>query len=183
MICYMRHITHDILHITTRNTRHVTLTVDTLHMKCYTWHVTHDTLHMTRYTWHITHDTLHMTRYTWHVTHDTLHMTCYTYAKLRTTRYTRHVTNDTLHMSERKRDWKWMPSTGLPTPKFCSEPYISLQGTSWEPKSNMQNHFRTNEKKSILTRKNTFYLTLSARGLYNYSELFPSPGISVSIRF
>jgi len=50
-----------------------------------------------------------------------------------------------------------------------------LQGTSWEPKSNMQNHFRTNEKKSILTRKNTFYSTLFARRLYNYSELFPSP--------
>ena len=72
---------------------------------------------------------------------------------------------------------------GLPTPKFRSEPHISLQGTSWEPKSNIQNHFRTNEKKSILTRKNTFYLTLSARGLYNYSELFPSLGISVDIRF
>ena len=72
---------------------------------------------------------------------------------------------------------------GLPTPKFCSEPHISLQGTSWEPKSNMQNHFRTNEKKSILTRKYTFYSTLFARGLYNYSELLPSPGISVSIRY
>ena len=78
---------------------------------------------------------------------------------------------------------KSLVTSGLPTPKFCSEPHISLQGTSWEPKSNMQNHFRTNEKKSILTRKNTFYSTLSARGLYNYSELFPSLGISVSIRF
>ncbi len=69
----------------------------------------------------------------------------------------------------------WLVIPGLPTLKFCSEPHISLQGTSWEPKSNMQNHFRTNEKKSILTRKNTFYSTLFARRLYNYSELFPSP--------
>ena len=45
---------------------------------------------------------------------------------------------------------------GLPTPKFCSEPHISLQGTSWEPKSNMQNHFRINEKKEHFDKKKYF---------------------------